>query len=251
MSDRYIAMSRPPVTALRQISGGDLRGKTDINPQWRYEIMDEVFGPCGENWTYEIVRLWDYPTSDGTVLCFAQINLYTKTGEEWSRAIPGVGGNTLVDMITAYAKDGKPDKTLPKTAKPNDEGYKMAITDALSTALKLIGVAADIYRGNWDGTKYRDNPKPAQSPNPQQDSKPELTPEQLSAKDRAGKAADKLGMTPAQRKAAYDRHGGDFVKLAEELEGKAIAKECAADEQAIIDQATANAVKAVDGTIVR
>lgn len=95
------------------------------------------------------------------------------------------------------------------------------------------------------GTKYLD------TPNPPQDSKPELTPEQQAAKDRAGKAADKLGMTPTQRKAAYDRHGGDFVKLAEDLEGKAIAKECAADEQAIIDQATANTVKAVYGTVVR
>lgn len=160
MSESYKALSKPPINALRPIQGGDLKGKTDINPQWRYEVMDQVFGPCGDGWKYEIVKLWDYPTGDGTVLCFAQVNVYIKKGDGWGDAIPGVGGNTLVDMVKGY-KDSD-----PKRAKPNDEGYKMAITDALSTALKLLGVAADIYRGNWDGTKYRDESpsKPAQKP---------------------------------------------------------------------------------------
>lgn len=158
MSENYAALSRPPETALRAIQAGDLKGKTDINPQWRYEIMDEVFGACGDKWKYEIVKLWDYPTADGTVLCFAQINVYTKNGDSWSDPIPGVGGNTLVDMVKGYNQGD------PKRAKPNDEGFKMAITDALSTALKLIGVAADIYRGNWDGTKYRDDVKIKPSP---------------------------------------------------------------------------------------
>ena len=151
MSEKYKALSRPPETALREIQAGDLKGKTDINPQWRYEIMDEVFGACGDGWKYEIVKLWDYPTADGTVLCFAQINVFTKTASGWSDPIPGLGGNTLVDMVKGYNQGD------PKRAKPNDEGYKMAITDALSTALKMIGVAADIYRGNWDGGKYRDD----------------------------------------------------------------------------------------------
>lgn len=41
----------------------------------------------------------------------------------------------------------------------SDEGYKMALTDALSVAMKQIGVAADIYAGLWDGSKYIDAPK--------------------------------------------------------------------------------------------
>jgi hypothetical protein len=161
MSESYKALSKPPINALRPIQGGDLKGKTDINPQWRYEVMDQVFGPCGDGWKYEIVKLWDYPTVDGTVLCFAQVNVYVKKGDGWGDAIPGIGGNTLVDMVKAY-KDSD-----PKRAKPNDEGYKMAITDALSTALKLLGVAADIYRGNWDGTKYlNEQPKKQEPENP-------------------------------------------------------------------------------------
>lgn len=30
----------------------------------------------------------------------------------------------------------------------------MAMTDALSVAFKAVGVAADIYLGNYDGSKY-------------------------------------------------------------------------------------------------
>jgi hypothetical protein len=39
-----------------------------------------------------------------------------------------------------------------------DEGYKMAVTDALSVACKALGIAGDIYAGLWDGSKYRDRP---------------------------------------------------------------------------------------------
>ena len=51
MSENYDKMRRPPQTALRQIQAGDLKGKTDINPQWRYEIMDATFGACGIGWS--------------------------------------------------------------------------------------------------------------------------------------------------------------------------------------------------------
>ena len=151
MSENYDKMRRPPQTALRQIQAGDLKGKTDINPQWRYEIMDATFGACGIGWKYEIVRLWDVPCQDGTVLAFAQVNVYTKQGDGWSDPIPGIGGNTLNDMVKGYSQGD------PKRPKPNDEGYKMAVTDALSVALKMLGVGADIYAGLWDGAKYRDN----------------------------------------------------------------------------------------------
>ena len=30
----------------------------------------------------------------------------------------------------------------------------MAVTDAFSTSLKMLGVAAAIYEGKWDGSKY-------------------------------------------------------------------------------------------------
>lgn len=206
MMSKYEELSRPPLSALRQIQAGDLKGKTDINPQWRYEVMDKVFGPCGEGWKYEIARLWDYPTSDGTVLCFAHINVFTRVSTgEWSQPIPGVGGNTLVDMVKGYNQGD------PKRPKPNDEGYKMAVTDALSTALKMLGVAADVYRGNYDGSKYRDDA-------------PRIEPAADPDRARCLKAQKTLGWTVEQLTELKARLGS-YRSTAEHLEGLIVDKE--------------------------
>lgn len=143
--DIYEKLSRPPKWALKQIGAGRLKGKTDINPQWRYQAMTEEFGLCGDGWKYEIEKLWLEPGPDNQVFAFAQINLYYKKEDTWHGPIPGIGGNMLVtkERNGLYA---------------NDEAYKMAITDALSTAMKMIGVGAAIYAGSWDGAKYTEAP---------------------------------------------------------------------------------------------
>lgn len=159
MKSYYEQLAYPPPDALRQIQAGDLKNFTDIKPQWRIEIMDKVFGACGTGWKYEIVKMWDYPLSDGNVLCFVQINLYIQNIEAqgWSDPIPGIGGNTLVDMVNIYGSDKRP--TGEKRLKANDEGYKMALTDAMSNAMKLLGVGAAVYRGQWSGSKYTNLPE--------------------------------------------------------------------------------------------
>lgn len=138
----YKALSQPPKDALKQIEAGKLKGKTDINPQWRYRAMTEQFGLAGIGWKYEIEKLWTETGAGGEVLAFARVAVFIKDGEAWSYPIYGVGGSKLVQI----------EKGNPVS---NDEGYKMAVTDAFSAALKMIGVAADIYAGAWDGSKYR------------------------------------------------------------------------------------------------
>lgn len=137
--ENWDKLARPPVDALKQIKGGRLSGMTDINPQWRYKAMTEVYGQCGQGWNYEIVRTWTESGPDGQVCAFAQVNLFV--GQR--APIPGIGGSMLV------AKESSGLRT-------NDEAYKMAITDALSVAMKMLGVGADIYMGRWDGSKYKD-----------------------------------------------------------------------------------------------
>ena len=145
MSDNlkiWNAVKQPPPDALKEIKGGRLSGKTDISPQWRYQVMTEQFGICGVGWKYIIARTWTEAAPEGQVMAFAEIHLFVRDGEEWSDAIPSTGGSFLVEKET-------------KGLHANDEGYKMAITDALGTAMKMLGVAADVYRGKWDGAKYR------------------------------------------------------------------------------------------------
>lgn len=147
-------VSRPPADALRQITGGRLSGKTDIKPQWRYRIMTETFGPCGIGWKYTIDKLWTEAGSDNQVFAFAMVSVFVKVDGAWSDAIPGQGGSMLVEKERSGMFS-------------SDEGFKMAITDALSVSLKMLGVAGEVYMGNWDGAKYKNAPEvPPQKPAP-------------------------------------------------------------------------------------
>ncbi|HUT58139.1 MAG TPA: hypothetical protein VNA25_09860 [Phycisphaerae bacterium] len=145
-------LAKPPASALKPISGGRLSGKTDVNPQWRMQALTEEFGPCGIGWKYTIDRVWTEQANGPEMLTFALVTLYVKPkgSESWSDGIPGIGGNKMVEMESRGAHN-------------SDECYKMAVTDALSVACKALGVAAEVYLGNWDGAKYRDTP-PAASP---------------------------------------------------------------------------------------
>lgn len=148
--ETYRSLSQPPRSALRKIEEGTLKDKTEINPQWRYEAMTKTFGLVGFGWKYEIQKLWNEKGAGNEVLAFAQVAVYVRDPDtkEWSDAIVGIGGSKLINVFS-------------KGPKSNDEGYKMAITDAFSTSLKMLGVAADIYAGRWDGSKYKENQEPA------------------------------------------------------------------------------------------
>ena len=114
--------------------------------------MTEVFGPCGQGWSYTIDKLWTEPGPEGVVMAFALVSLnYLPDNAKESVAIPGIGGSAMV----AKEKDG---------LRANDEAYKMAVTDALSVAMKALGVGADIYLGRWDGTKYTEAATEAHRP---------------------------------------------------------------------------------------
>ena len=156
--ENWNRLAKPPIWALKIIGAGRLKGKSAINPQWRYQAMTEVYGCCGIGWKFEIVRLWleqgpSHQELGSQVFAFAEIKLYIKDHGVWSDAIPGVGGHMLIPK--EHDKINNKDYLYA-----NDEAYKMAITDALSTAMKMLGVAADIYAGAWDGSKYINREEP-------------------------------------------------------------------------------------------
>lgn len=140
-------LKAPPSWAKKKITGGRLSGMTDIKPQWRYQVMTEVFGACGTGWAFNIEKLWTESGSDDQVFAFAQVCVTYKEGEKWSEPVQGVGGSMLV-------------KKESKGPHQNDEAFKMAVTDAIGTALKMIGVGADIYAGHTSG-KYPTEQKPS------------------------------------------------------------------------------------------
>jgi len=142
-------LKHPPKDQLTTIQGGRLKGMTDIKPQWRYQVMTEQFGVIGIGWYFEYVNKWIEDGSDNQKIAFVDINLFIKVEEEWSKPIPGTGGSLLITKEKAGLHT-------------SDEAFKMATTDALSTAMKMIGVAADIYMGEFAGGKYK---KKSEEPN--------------------------------------------------------------------------------------
>lgn len=139
----YEKLREVPDGAKRTIGAGRLKGFTDVNPMWRLKALTEVFGPCGLGWYYEITDKRTETIGD-EVLAFVDIKLYVRFEDGWSAAIPGTGGSKMASK----EKNG---------IYIDDEGYKKALTDAISVATKALGMAADVYWGN-DRTKYNSAP---------------------------------------------------------------------------------------------
>lgn len=167
-----------PDNALKQINAGRLKGMSDVNPVWRILAMTDTFGVCGVGWKYEITKQWT-ETYGNEIKGFCNINMFIKVDGEWSDAIPGTGGASFVAM----ERNG---------AYVSDEVYKMALTDALSVAMKSIGVAADIYfsKGADLGTKYAINEQAANGSLPTQSTDPNL--EVILANIKAARNTDEL-----------------------------------------------------------
>lgn len=129
--DLYNKLKVVPQEAIKPIQNGRLKGKSDINPMWRIKTMTEHFGVCGIGWKYVITKQWT-ETYGTETKAYCNIDLFVKVDGQWSDAIQGTGGSSEVTM----ERNG---------SYVSDECYKMALTDALSVAMKALGVGADIY----------------------------------------------------------------------------------------------------------
>lgn len=129
--DLYNKIKVVPAEAIKPIQNGRLKGKSDINPMWRIKTMTEHFGVCGIGWKYVITKQWT-ETYGTETKAYCNIDLFVKVDGQWSDAIQGTGGSSEVTM----ERNG---------SYVSDECYKMALTDALSVAMKALGVGADIY----------------------------------------------------------------------------------------------------------
>jgi hypothetical protein len=139
----YNKHAQPPEWALKEIQAGRLKGKSDINPQWRIEVLTELFGVVGFGWKYVITKQWIEKGGKEEIAAFVNIDLFVKVESVWSEAIPGTGGSSFV----ASEKNG---------LYTSDECFKMALTDAISVACKALGIASKIY----NGSKYDKLPEP-------------------------------------------------------------------------------------------
>lgn len=114
---------------------------TDINPTWRMKRLTEQFGPCGTGWGWTIHERWreefavsrkdeaDKPRS----YVFVMLSLWYVIDGERRETGPQIGGSE-----SGFAPD---------------EAYKMSVTDALGKCCQSLGIAAEVYLGEFD-SKY-------------------------------------------------------------------------------------------------
>lgn len=116
--------------------GGGFKG-TAIKPMWSYKRMTEEFGPCGKGWG---INLPDFQlvTAAEEILVYCTVSVWY--GDRDTITI-GVGG----DKVAGKNKFG---------VNTDDEAFKKAFTDAVTNALKMIGVGADVHMGMFDDNKY-------------------------------------------------------------------------------------------------
>jgi hypothetical protein len=129
----------PKATKPFQRPGG-FRG-TQIDPAWRLQMMTEVFGPVGKGWGYEQL---EWTIAERMVfICCRVWYIDPHTGEKYFTG-PQWGGTEMVRRN----RDG--------TERPDDECFKMSMTDAIGKCMLQVGLAADIYLGQFDDSKYRE-----------------------------------------------------------------------------------------------
>lgn len=128
--------------------GGGFKG-TAIKPIWSYRRMTEEFGPCGIGWgvgepSFQIVQ-----GVNSEVLVYCTASVWYKHGDDASQTVYGVGGDKIVTHVRASEQYNRPERW-----ENDDEAFKKAFTDAVTNALKLIGVGADVHMGMFDDNKY-------------------------------------------------------------------------------------------------
>jgi hypothetical protein len=117
--------------------GGGFKG-TAIKPMWSYRRMTEEFGPIGQGWGIYEPSFQVVPGTDGETLVYCTVSIWYEKPEQRSW---GVGGDKVIAKFSSGTKS-------------DDEAFKKAFTDAITNALKMIGVGADVHMGMFDDSKY-------------------------------------------------------------------------------------------------
>jgi hypothetical protein len=131
--------TNPEFTKPFQRKGG-FKG-TAIAALYSVQRMTEHFGPVGLGWGITAPK-YTTVTAGLEMLVYCEVGVWYRDGDgQRSEVFPGIGGDYIVS-------DGQ------KGPKTDDEAFKKAFTDALTNALKLLGMSGDVYMGLFDDNKY-------------------------------------------------------------------------------------------------
>lgn len=121
----------------KAITGKDYKG-TSPNPHYVIKCLTELFGPVGIGFGWRVL-VEDFTTIGQETLHWCRIEFWHTSRENTYEAY----GQTKATYIT---NAGKP--------KFDEDAPKKSLTDAITKAASQIGVAANIFLGRWDDSKY-------------------------------------------------------------------------------------------------
>lgn len=137
-----------PRKHVKPITGKSYSGDSP-RPHWVIQRLTEMFGPAGQGWGCKILREWIEPApfDKGTAVHFAHIGLWYVANGKTSELIEAIGGTEYA----GYRKNGN--------AYVDDDAPKKSITDGLVKAASWLGIAGEIFMGDYNanqphGSKY-------------------------------------------------------------------------------------------------
>lgn len=151
---RELCRVNPAATKPFQKAGG-FRG-SQIDPTYRLQQMTEVFGPVGHGWGYTVTNRRQETWGNSTV-AFATIRAwYIPPDQEpvWRKDANG-NEDRSSPPSNAYWTGEQDGGTVGDRAP--DEVWKMTITDGFGKCVLQIGLAADVYLGKMDDSKYKED----------------------------------------------------------------------------------------------
>jgi hypothetical protein len=99
--------------------------------------MTEHFGPCGLGWGIGEPSFQLVPANN-ELLVYCTVTVWHGSKDN---VVYGVGGDKVLSAMSSGLRT-------------DDEAFKKAFTDAVTNALKMIGVGADVHMGMFDDNKY-------------------------------------------------------------------------------------------------
>jgi hypothetical protein len=149
-----------PAHTKKFTKGGGFSG-TAIKPIYLIKKATEIWGPAGAKWGWQvaeekIINAAPMKVTEGIVafeqLHSVRIKLYYPVSDDKTGVVESYG-----HTILSGARNNGNFYT-------DDEAPKKSLTDAIGKALHYLGFSADVYFGEFDGSKYEDDKDPSLPP---------------------------------------------------------------------------------------
>ena len=128
----------------KAITGKDYKG-TSPNPQHVIWCLTDMFGPVGKGFGWEVLQD-GFQLLGETTLHFCRIRFWWRENGAGDRNEFEAYGQTKAAYMAGQSGS--------RYHKVDEDAPKKSLTDAITKAASQLGIAANIFLGRWDDSKY-------------------------------------------------------------------------------------------------